>query len=196
MPIAWVVMCLNSPANRPLGKLIPWDVPQRWYKVSHDVSSVQPGTIQGALCQNPLRWRHNEHDGVSNHQPHDCLLNRLSRRTSKKTSKLCVTGLCEGNSPGTGEFPAQMASNAGNVSIWWRHHAGMLYSNIRISTMASQITGLSIVCLTISSGADQRKHQSPMSLAFVRGIHQWLVIPFTNGQWRRFFFIWWRHHEG
>ena len=68
-----------------------------------------------------LRWRHNEHEGVSNHQPHDCLLNRLSRRTSKKTSKLCVTGLCEGNSPGTGEFPAQMASNAENVSIWWRH---------------------------------------------------------------------------
>ena len=39
-----------------------------------------------------------------------------------KTSKLCVTGLCAGNSPGTGEFPAQMASNAENVSIWWRHH--------------------------------------------------------------------------
>ena len=45
-----------------------------------------------------------------------------SRRRSKKTSKLRVTGLCEGNSPGTGEFPAQMASNAENVSTWWRHH--------------------------------------------------------------------------
>ena len=32
------------------------------------------------------------------------------------------TGLCAGNSPVTGEFPAQMSSNAGNVSIWWRHH--------------------------------------------------------------------------
>ena len=41
---------------------------------------------------------------------------------SKKTSKLRVTGLCAGNSPGTGEFPAQMASDAENVSIWWRHH--------------------------------------------------------------------------
>ena len=51
-----------------------------------------------------------------------CLLNRLFGRRSKKTSKLCVTGLCVGNSPGTGEFPAQMASNAENVSIWWRHH--------------------------------------------------------------------------
>ena len=72
---------------------------------------------------NPLRWRHNECDSVSNHQPHDCLLNRLFRRISKKTSKLRVTGLCAGNSPGTGEFPAQMASYAENISIWWRHHA-------------------------------------------------------------------------
>ena len=69
-----------------------------------------------------LRWRHNGHDGVSNHQPHYCLLNRLFRRISKKTSKPGVTGLCVGNSPETGEFPAQMASNAENVSIWWRHH--------------------------------------------------------------------------
>ena len=42
----------------------------------------------------------------------------------KKPSKLHVTGLCAGNSPGTGEFPAQMASYVENVSIWWHHHAG------------------------------------------------------------------------
>ena len=42
---------------------------------------------------------------------------------SKKTSKLHVTGLCVGHSPGTSEFPAPMASNAEKVSIWWRHHA-------------------------------------------------------------------------
>ena len=41
----------------------------------------------------------------------------------KQTLKLRVTGLCAGNSPATGEFPAQMASNAENVSIWWRRHA-------------------------------------------------------------------------
>ena len=46
-----------------------------------------------------LHWRHNDHDGVSNHQPHGCLLNRLFRRRSKKTSKLRATGLCVGNSP-------------------------------------------------------------------------------------------------
>ena len=74
----------------------------------------------------PLRWRHNELDSVSNHQPHDCLLNRLFRRRSMKTSKLRVTDLCAGNSPGTGEFSAQMASNAENVSIWWRHHVTII----------------------------------------------------------------------
>ena len=52
-----------------------------------------------------LHWRHNEHDGVSNHQPHGCLLNRLFRRRSKKTSKLRVTGLCVGNSPGPVNSP-------------------------------------------------------------------------------------------
>ena len=45
-----------------------------------------------------------------------------SRRRSKETSKLHVTGLCEGNSPVTGEFPSQRASDTENVSIWWRHH--------------------------------------------------------------------------
>ena len=69
-----------------------------------------------------LQWRHNGRDSVSNHQPHACLLNRSFRRRSKKTSKLRVTGLCAGNSPGTGEFLAQLASNAENVSTWWRHH--------------------------------------------------------------------------
>ena len=49
-------------------------------------------------------------------------LNRLFKAQIKGKSKLRVTGLCEGNSPVTGEFPAQMASNAENVSIWWRHH--------------------------------------------------------------------------
>ena len=63
-----------------------------------------------------------ERDGVSNHQPHDCLLNRLFRRRSKETSKLRFTGLCAGNTPVAGEFPTRRASNAENVSIWWRHH--------------------------------------------------------------------------
>ena len=60
---------------------------------------------------NALQWRHNEYGGVSNHRRLDCLLNHLFRCKSKKTSEVRVTGLCEGNSPVTGEFPAQRASN-------------------------------------------------------------------------------------
>ena len=86
------------------------------------ISSLQ--TYYKRFCGifHPSQWRHNDQYGVSNHQPYDCLLNRLMKRRSKKASKLCVTGLCVGNSPVTGEFPAQKASNAENVSIWWRHH--------------------------------------------------------------------------
>ena len=47
----------------------------------------------------------------------------IFERRSKKTSKLRVSGFCVGNSPWTGEFPAQMASNAENISIWCRHHS-------------------------------------------------------------------------
>ena len=52
-------------------------------------------------------------------------------RRPKKAARLCVTGLC-----GWGEFPSQKASNAENVSIWWRHHANFnilhsMYENIK-----------------------------------------------------------------
>ena len=77
------------------------------------LSSVRPSTKRTSL-----QWRHNEQDRVSNHQPHDCSLNYLFRRRSKKTSKLRITGLCAV----TGEFPAQMANNEENVFIWWHHH--------------------------------------------------------------------------
>ena len=84
-------------------------------------------TLSRPRCvKSPLLWRHNGRDGVSNHQPHDCLLSRLFKHRWKKTSKLRVTGLCVGNSPVTGEFLAQRASNAEDVSIWWRHHENML----------------------------------------------------------------------
>ena len=65
----------------------------------------------------PLQWRHNGREGVSNHHSHGCLLNRISRSRSKKKSKLRVTGLCEGNSPVSGEFPAQMANYTEDVAI-------------------------------------------------------------------------------
>ena len=68
---------------------------------------------------NILELRYKGRNGVSHHQPHDCL---LDRRRWKKICKLRVTDLCVGNSPVTGKFPTQTASNAENVSTWWRHH--------------------------------------------------------------------------
>ena len=56
---------------------------------------------QLAFQTSPLQGHHDERDGVSYHQHLDCLLGRLLRRKSKKTSKLCVNGLCEGNPPVT-----------------------------------------------------------------------------------------------
>ena len=104
---------LNNGVRNPNAKICYWNIMHKLNELRRWFSKVPCST---------LRWRHNDGDSVSNHQPHDCLLSCLFGRTSKKTSKLRVTGLCVGNSPGTGEFPAQMASNAENVSIWWRHH--------------------------------------------------------------------------
>ena len=70
----------------------------------------------------PLQWRHNECGGVSNHRRLDCLLKHLFRRRSKKTSKLYLIGLCEGNPPMIDGFRSQSSSNAENVSAWWRNH--------------------------------------------------------------------------
>ena len=74
-----------------------------------------------------LQWRHDERDGVS---PASRLFIQLFIHTQIKIKipKLRVTGLFDGNSPETSE---QKATNAENVSIWWRHHAGNTagYSN-------------------------------------------------------------------
>ena len=66
---------------------------------------------------------------IKNHRCLECLLKCLFRGRSKNTSKLCVTGLCEGNPPVTGEFPTQRASNLENLPIWWRNHANQLHKS-------------------------------------------------------------------
>ena len=120
-----------------------------------------------------LRWRHNERDGVSNHQPHDCLLNRLFKRRSKRTSKLWVTGLCEGNSPRKlfpfddvsmkrDNFNSQncrinsMSSDSGfHFLLVWAHSLQWRY----MCFMYSRITGYLTVWWTACSGSHQQKHQ-------------------------------------
>ena len=56
------------------------------------------------------------------------------------------------------------------------------YNDVIMTTIASQITSLTVVYSTVYSDADQRKHQSSASLAFVWGIHRDRWIPRTNGQ--------------
>ena len=102
-----------------------------------------------------LKWHHNVHNGISNDQRLDDLLNRLFSRGSKKTSKFCVTGLCEGNSLVTGGFPSQRASNVENVYIWWCYHE--VFNSLRPSdAIWRQRTGSTLAqvmacCLTAPS---------------------------------------------
>ena len=92
-----------------------------------------------------LQWRHNGRNGVSNHRHLQCLLNRLFRRRSTKTSKLRVTGICAGNSPVTGEFPAQRARNTNNVYIWFIN----IYINICLY-LASSLKSLKWVTIFLA----------------------------------------------
>ena len=94
-------------------------------QMEHDVENSSMSSLQ---------YRDNGRNGVSNHQPHHCLLNRLFGRRSKKTSKLRVTGLCTGNSPVSGEFPVQMHSNTENISIWWHYYDDvMIIASLKIT---------------------------------------------------------------
>ena len=70
------------------------------------------------------------------------------------------------------------------------------YGDVIMGTIASQITSLTIVYSTVYSRADQRKHQSSASLAFVRGIHRGPVnSPHKWASNAENVSIWWRHHD-
>ena len=107
----------------------------------------------------PLQWRHNERNGVSDDQPHDCLLIHLFGSRWNEASKLSVTGLFVWNSPVTGEFPAQRASNAENVSILM---TSSCYSVLSLSHHLTYNLGV-IYCRCLTSAND--KQVSP----FLRG---------------------------
>ena len=121
-----------------------------------------------------LQWRHNECYGVSDHRRLGGLLSRLFRRRSKKTSKLRVTGLCEGNSPVTGEFPSQRASNAENVFVWWRHH--VLFYRLQLINWIEQLCNYSKYQLRTFIW--QHRRYEPKSIFCGCGCN--LNIEFTN----------------
>ena len=63
------------------------------------------------------------------------------------------------------------------VVVWYYSILPIHYNDVIMGAMASQITSLTIVYSAVYSGADQRKHKSSGSLAFVRGIHRWHKWP-------------------
>ena len=155
-----------------------------------------------------LQWRHNESNGVSNHQPHDCLLNCLFRRRSKETSKLRVTGLCGGNSPVTGEFPAQRASNAENISIWWSHHviigSQISTGHCRKKTLQWRHNGrdgvsnhLRLDCLFSRLSRRRSKKTSKLRVTGLCDGNPWVIggFPTQRASDAEKTSIWWRHHE-
>ena len=112
-----------------------------------------------------LHWRHDELAGVSNHQPHDCLLNGL----------LMLIPCC---------------NIYHDISNWLTCHYDIFtplvkhYSTVIMSTMVSQFTSVWIVCLTVRSGADKKNIKAlrhwPLCGEYTG--HRW--IPRTKGQWR------------
>ena len=105
-------------------------VPCIWVPTCIITLHTSPGAMSSArlaitetltmICFFSLLWRHNGRDGVSNHQPHDCLPKFHSgadQRKHQSSASLAFVGRIP---------PTQMASNAGNVSIWWRHHGDSL----------------------------------------------------------------------
>ena len=102
-----------------------------------------------------LHWRHN---GAMASQITSLTIvySTVYSGVDKKTIMLRVTGLYAGNAPVTGKFPAQMASNSENVSIWWRHHVYMTgywiqFTGLSIHQIASPKT-LSLSLSILSSG--------------------------------------------
>ena len=64
---------------------------------------------------------------------------------------------------------------------WQCHYRALIYNDVIMSAVVSQITSLTIVYSTVNSGTEKIKHQSSASLAFVRGIHWWPVNSFHKG---------------
>ena len=112
--------------------------------------------------------------------------NIYSRHRSKKTSKLQVTGLCEGNSPVTGEFPAQGASNTENVSIWWRHHVIPAHENkwLNLHTSAwllKELTKTDLDAVKSKFGSISIQYQSIYQLWWHHRSHVTMIlIQFTD----------------
>ena len=111
----------------------------------------------------------------------------------RKHQSFRVTGLCVGNSPVTGEFPAQMASNAENVSIWWRHHIMLTHTpplmicHVMQGCERGWVHGLVVIMvieISTSTHIEVRTKWLPLCRQIFK-IHflEWIVFVF----WHRFY---------
>ena len=123
-----------------------------------------------------LQWRQNEPDGV----PIVCSTVWSGADQLKKTPKLRAAGLCQGNPPITAGFPWQRASNAVNVSIWWRHHDTMNYGNLCREGDAGPITRNMVIILAMMMMNCLGKYQG-------EGIPgSWFNIKMSSYQYRKY----------
>ena len=102
---------------------------------------------------------------------------------------LRVTGLCAGKSPGIGEFPTQMASNAENISISWRHHVVGFQTSMAATTELCVTVAIPMMphlcrCTKYCHDDVHKWKHFPRSWPFVRGIHRSPVNSQHKGQWR------------
>ena len=166
-----------SPVESPCNGMVNWSVDSFVAVTLSKLLKKQCSCrwIEMSWRADTLQWRHNERDGVSNHQPHDCLLNLLFRRRSNKTSKLRITGLWAGKSPVTGEFPAQRASNAENVSIWWRHHVRCIQCRIESVSHYGQRPWISHTALNICCEKNRNIHFQ-VNVVELPYLSMWLLI--------------------
>ena len=132
----------------------------------------------------PLQWRHNQHVGVSNHQPHDCLLHRLFRRSSKQIPKLRVTGLCEGNSPYKGPLTRKSVHlMTSSCSLNWFlctcRRGNHLLSGIRQpkQNIPSHLPrSLEDIMLSVQFISTQNVWLHLIKMLTMSGDHWWLII--------------------
>ena len=127
----WHHMSVKAP-HAPCNSTVCLTAYQANTKVTPEYSTLL--VLCGGNHRSTLQWRHNEPDGVSNHQPHDCLLNRYSgadqRKYQSSTSLAFVRGIHRWpvNSPHKGPVTRKMfpfddvIMNAERVSMSWRHH--------------------------------------------------------------------------
>ena len=152
------------------GDVIKWKhFPRYWPFVRgihrSPVKALRKGQWRGALMFSLIyAWT----NGISNHRRFDCVLNRLFRRRSMKTWKIHVTGLCEGNSPVTGEFPAQRPVTRIFFSIWWRHHE----QSCTLNHQYNAVSWLAVISIQMTSSQDDEDSQARWSLLRVQMLWQ------------------------